>query len=207
MERVELYDTTLRDGTQQEGISLSVEDKLAIARRLDMLGVDYIEGGYAGANPKDDEFFSRIGELDLEHAVVAAFGSTRRAGLDASEDPALNALADCPVEVVTIVGKASASQVRTVLECSLEENLAMVADSIRYLVGRGRRVFFDAEHFFDGHKEEPDYALQVLRAAADAGAERLVLCDTNGGTLPREVAEATNTAANACDVPLRHSHP
>ena len=151
--------------------------------------MDYIEGGYAGANPKDDEFFSRIGELDLEHAVVAAFGSTRRAGLDASEDPALNALADCPVEVVTIVGKASASQVRTVLECSLEENLAMVADSIRYLVGSGRRVFFDAEHFFDGHKEEPDYSLQVLRAAADAGAERLVLCDTNGGTLPREVAD------------------
>ena len=207
MERVELYDTTLRDGTQQEGISLSVEDKLAIARRLDMLGMDYIEGGYAGANPKDDEFFNRIGELELDHAVVAAFGSTRRAGLDASEDPALNALADCPVEVVTIVGKASASQVRTVLECSLEENLAMVADSIRYLVGRGRRVFFDAEHFFDGHKEEPDYALQVLRAAADAGAERLVLCDTNGGTLPREVAEATSTAADACDVPLGiHTH-
>ncbi len=207
MKTVELYDTTLRDGTQQQGISLSVEDKLAITQRLDMLGVEYIEGGYAGANPKDDEFFSRVGELDLHHAQVTAFGSTRRADTDASEDPALNALADCPVDVVTIVGKASAFQVRTVLECSLEENLAMVADSVRYLVGLGKRVFFDAEHFFDGHKGDPEYALQVLRVAAEAGAERLVLCDTNGGTLPSEVAAATRAAASACSVPLGiHTH-
>ena len=207
MKRVELYDTTLRDGTQQQGISLSVEDKLAITRRLDLLGVDYVEGGYAGANPKDDEFFARVGELDLQHAQVAAFGSTRRAGVGASEDPAINALADCPVDVVTIVGKASAFQVRAVIECSLEENLAMVTDSVGYLVGRGKRVFFDAEHFFDGHREEPEYSLQVVKAAAEAGAERLVLCDTNGGMLPGDVAAATSVVAEACDVPLGiHTH-
>ncbi len=195
--QVELYDTTLRDGAQQEGISLSVEDKLAITRRLDELGVHYIEGGYAGANPKDDEYFRRVRTLKLKNAQVAAFGNTRRAGAKAAEDPSLRALVDSGAPVVTLVGKASEFQVKKVLGTSLEENLAMVADSVAYLKKQGRRVFFDAEHFFDGYKSSPAYALQALRVAADAGAERLVLCDTNGGTLPDEVARITAEVANA----------
>ena len=191
MNKIELYDTTLRDGTQQEGISLSVEDKLAITRRLDELGVDVIEGGYAGANPKDDEFFKRARDLKLRHAVLAAFGNTRRANSDAASDPTLKALLDSGAPVLTLVGKASEYQVREVLGTSLEENLAMVADSVRYLKSQGRRVMFDAEHFFDGYKSNRDYALQALRVAIDAGAERVVLCDTNGGTLPTEVGRIT----------------
>jgi 2-isopropylmalate synthase len=187
--KVELYDTTLRDGTQQEGISLSVEDKLAITERLDQLGIDVIEGGYAGANPKDDEYFQRVQSLDLKHAQIAAFGNTRRANAEAASDPTLKALLDTNAPVVTLVGKASEYQVKDVLQTSLEENLAMVADSVRYLKDQGRRVFFDAEHFFDGYKMNPDYALQTLRIAMEAGAERLILCDTNGGTLPSEVAQ------------------
>ena len=187
-DRVELYDTTLRDGTQQEGISLSVEDKLAITERLDRLGIDVIEGGYAGANPKDDEYFERVQSLDLKHAQVAAFGNTRRANIDAESDPTLKALLDTQAPILTLVGKASEYQVLDVLQTSLEENLAMVTDSVRYLKSKGRRVFFDAEHFFDGYKMNPDYAVQSLRIALDAGAERLVLCDTNGGTLPGEIA-------------------
>jgi 2-isopropylmalate synthase len=187
--KVELYDTTLRDGTQQEGISLSVEDKLAITERLDRLGIDVIEGGYAGANPKDDEYFQRVQSLDLKHAQIAAFGNTRRANVDADSDPTLKALLDTNAPVVTLVGKSSEYQVKDVLQTSLEENLAMIADSVQYLKEKGRRVFFDAEHFFDGYKMNAEYALQSLRVAFDAGAERLILCDTNGGTLPSEVAE------------------
>ncbi len=193
MERkIELYDTTLRDGTQQEGISLSVEDKLAIARRLDELGVDVIEGGYAGANPKDDEFFRRAGELGLKNAVLAAFGNTRRANSDAATDPTLQALLDSGAPVLTLVGKSSDYQVREVLATSLEENLAMIADSVRYLREQGRRVMFDAEHFFDGYQSNPEYAVQALRVAIEAGAERVVLCDTNGGTLPSDVGRITS---------------
>ncbi len=187
--KVELYDTTLRDGTQQEGISLSVEDKLAITERLDQLGIDVIEGGYAGANPKDDEYFQRVQSLDLKHAQIAAFGNTRRANIDAESDPTLKALLDTEAPIVTLVGKSSEYQVQDVLRTSLEENLAMIADSVRYLKEKGRRVFFDAEHFFDGYKMNPEYAVQTLRVAMDAGAERIILCDTNGGTLPSEVAE------------------
>jgi len=187
--KVELYDTTLRDGTQQEGISLSVEDKLAITERLDQLGIDVIEGGYAGANPKDDEYFQRVQSLDLKHAQIAAFGNTRRANGDVESDPTLKALLDTNAPVLTLVGKSSEYQVRDVLQTSLEENLAMVADSVRYLKAKGRRVFFDAEHFFDGFKMNAGYAIQSLRVAMEAGAERLILCDTNGGTLPSEVAE------------------
>ena len=187
--KVELYDTTLRDGTQQEGISLSVEDKLAITERLDQLGIDVIEGGYAGANPKDDEYFQRVQSLDLKHAQIAAFGNTRRANVDAESDPTLKALLDTNAPVVTLVGKSSEYQVKDVLQTSLEENLAMVADSVRYLKEHGRRVFFDAEHFFDGYKMNPEYAVQTLRVAMESGAERQILCDTNGGTLPSEVAE------------------
>ena len=187
--KVELYDTTLRDGTQQEGISLSVEDKLAITERLDLLGIDVIEGGYAGANPKDDEYFQKVQLLNLNHAQIAAFGNTRRANLEAASDPTLKALLDTNAPIMTLVGKSSEYQVRNVLETSLEENLAMIADSVKYLKLNGRRVFFDAEHFFDGYKMNAEYAVQALRVAMDAGAERLILCDTNGGTLPTEVSE------------------
>ena len=187
--KVELYDTTLRDGTQQEGISLSVEDKLAITERLDLLGIDVIEGGYAGANPKDDEYFQKVQSLDLKHAQIAAFGNTRRANVEAADDPTLKALLDTNAPIMTLVGKSSEYQVRDVLQTSLEENLAMIADSVSYLKHNGRRVFFDAEHFFDGYKMNAEYAIQALRVAMDAGAERLILCDTNGGTLPTEVAE------------------
>ena len=187
--KVELYDTTLRDGTQQEGISLSVEDKLAITERLDKLGIDVIEGGYAGANPKDDEYFQRVQELHLENAQISAFGNTRRANAKASEDPTLKALLNTNAPILTLVGKSSEYQVKDVLQTSLEENLAMVADSVNYLKEQGRRIFFDAEHFFDGYKMNSEYAVQALRVAMEAGAERLILCDTNGGTLPSEVAE------------------
>ena len=188
---IEIYDTTLRDGAQQSGISLSVEDKLAITKKLDELGVAYIEGGYAGANSKEDQFFERVQQLDLRSSVVTSFGNTRRAGVPAAEDTILNALINSNTSVVTLVGKANIFQVRTVLGVSVEENLAMVADSVEFIKSHGRRVFFDAEHFFDGYKDSPDYALQVLRTAASVGAERLVLCDTNGGTLPHEVAAIT----------------
>ena len=186
---VEIYDTTLRDGAQQEGISLSVEDKLAITRMLDDFGIDIVEGGYAGATPKDDEYFERVRSLGLKHAQIAAFGNTRRADSDCDDDVSMQALLDSGAPITTIVGKASEYQVRVVLETTVEENLAMIADSVSYLKARGRRVFHDAEHFFDGYKDNPDYAIRCLRSAYDAGAERLVLCDTNGGTLPHEVAE------------------
>ena len=186
---VEIYDTTLRDGAQQEGISLSVEDKLAITKMLDEFGVDVIEGGYAGATPKDEEYFERVQGMELKHAEIAAFGNTRRADADCEDDVSIQALLKSGASITTLVGKASEDQVRVVLETTVEENLAMIADSVSYLKARGRRVFYDAEHFFDGYKENPDYAVRCLRSAYDAGAERLVLCDTNGGTLPHEVAE------------------
>ena len=190
---VEIYDTTLRDGAQQEGISLSVEDKLAITQLLDDIGVDIVEGGYAGATPKDVEFFKRVQSLDLQNAEIAAFGNTRRADAGCADDISMQALLESGAPITTIVGKASEYQVMVVLETSVEENLAMIADSVAYLKGRGRRVFYDAEHFFDGFKENPDYALRCLMSAYDAGAERLVLCDTNGGTLPHEIAEIVGT--------------
>ena len=194
---VEIYDTTLRDGAQQEGISLSVEDKLAITQLLDDFGVDIIEGGYAGATPKDDEYFQRVRTLDLKHAQIAAFGNTRHADSDCDDDISMRALIDSGAPITTIVGKASEYQVRVVLETSVEENLAMIADSVSYLKSRDRRVVYDAEHFFDGYKENPDYALRCLRSAYDAGAERLVLCDTNGGTLPHEVADIVSEVKEA----------
>ena len=186
---VELYDTTLRDGAQQEGISLSVEDKLAITRLLDDLGVDIIEGGYAGATPKDDEYFKRVQHMQLQNAEIAAFGNTRRADADCEDDVSMQALLSSDAPIATIVGKASEYQVSVVLETSVEENLAMISDSVSYLKSHGRRVIYDAEHFFDGFKENPDYAVRCLWSAFDAGAERLVLCDTNGGTLPHEIGE------------------
>ncbi|HEY7269685.1 MAG TPA: citramalate synthase [Dehalococcoidia bacterium] len=204
---VQLYDTTLRDGAQMEGISLSVEDKLRIAKKLDELGVHFIEGGWPGANPKDVEFFQRAPELRLRSKLVA-FGSTRRAGGDADSDPTLNGLVAANTDVVTIVGKASDVQVRRVLETSPEENLAMLADSVGFLKSKGKMVFLDAEHFFDGFASEQDYALSCLRSAANAGADGLVLCDTNGGTLPTNLVYAIEVVQKALpSVPLGiHCH-
>ena len=193
---LQLYDTTLRDGAQMEGISLSVEDKLRIAHKIDELGVHFIEGGWPGANPKDIEFFHRAPDLRLR-AKLVAFGSTRLAGGEAASDATLNALVAAGTETVTIVGKASDLQVRRVLETSAEENLAMIADSVRFLKSKGKMVFFDAEHFFDGFVSDERYALACLRAAADNGADGLVLCDTNGGTLPMALVRALDVVKNA----------
>jgi len=205
---VEIYDTTLRDGAQLEGISLTVADKLRIAEQLDRLGVHYIEGGWPGSNPKDEEFFARARtELNLERSRLVAFGSTRRVNGDAAEDATLANLLAAETEVVCIVGKASAYHVTEALRTSLDEGVAMVADSIRYLKSRGRTVFFDAEHFFDGYRDDPEFSLRVLLAAAEAGADCLVLCDTNGGSLPGQVEEmvAAVVAAVDCEVGV-HLH-
>ncbi|MCI2423337.1 citramalate synthase [Saccharopolyspora sp. K220] len=186
-----VYDTTLRDGAQREGISYSVTDKLAVARLLDSLGVGFIEGGWPGALPKDTEFFHRAadGELDLQHAALVAFGATRRAGTKVDEDPQVRALLDSRAPVVTLVAKSDRRHIERALRTDVAENCAMVADTVRYLVGEGRRVFLDAEHFFDGYAFDPDTSLRVLEAAATAGADVVVLCDTNGGQLPLRLAE------------------
>jgi 2-isopropylmalate synthase len=187
-ERVEIYDTTLRDGSQLEGISLTVDDKLRIAEQLDWLGVDYIEAGWPGANPKDDELFRRAAsELSLEHSTLVAFGSTRRVKGKVDSDDTLRHLLEANTEAVCIVGKAWDYHVTEALQTTLDEGVAMVADSIEFLRAAGREVLFDAEHFFDGYRRNPEFSLHVLEAAAQAGASRLVLCDTNGGTLPHEI--------------------
>jgi 2-isopropylmalate synthase len=183
---VKIYDTTLRDGTQGEGISFSVTDKLLIAERLDQFGVDYIEGGFPGSNPRDITFFQEAKKLSLKHARLAAFGSTRRAGVKASEDAQLRTLIESGMPVMTIVGKTWTLHVTEIIRTTLEENLAMIEDSARYLVAAGREVVYDAEHFFDGFKADPDYALRTLAAALKGGATNLTLCDTNGGTLVGE---------------------
>jgi 2-isopropylmalate synthase len=191
---LEIYDTTLRDGSQQEGISLTVNDKLRIARLLDELGVAYIEGGWPGANQKDTEFFSRArSELPLQSAQLAAFGSTRRPHSNVATDEQLAALLTAETEVITLVGKAWDYHVLEALGADLDEGVRMVAESVEYLKAHERRVFFDAEHFFDGFRTDPEFALRVLVAAADAGAERLILCDTNGGTLPSEAMRTIET--------------
>jgi len=188
-EKVDVYDTTLRDGSQQEGLSLTVDDKLRVAEQLDHLGVQYIEGGWPGANPKDAEFFRRAaaGDLDLQTATLVAFGSTRKAGGKAETDPVLADMLAAQTSVVCLVAKSAEWHVTETLRTSLTEAIEMVADSVGYLVSQGRRVFLDAEHFFDGYRSNPGFSTDVLRAAADAGAEVLVLCDTNGGSLPFEV--------------------
>ncbi|MBM3892432.1 MAG: citramalate synthase, partial [Verrucomicrobia bacterium] len=186
--RVTIYDTTLRDGTQGEGVSFSSADKLRIAERLDAFGIHYIEGGWPGSNPKDMEFFDLARKRKFRHAKIAAFGSTRRAKDVCSRDANIQALAEAQTPVVTIFGKTWVLHVREVLRVPLEENLAMIADSVRYFKERGKEVIYDAEHFFDGYKDDPHYALRTLQAAQDAGADLLVLCDTNGGTLPGEVS-------------------
>ncbi len=185
--RIEIYDTTLRDGTQGEGFNLSLQDKLQIAQKLDFLGVDYIEGGFPLSNPKDAAFFREVGSLGLKTAKVSAFGMTRRRGMRAEDDPGMKALLEAQTPVITIVGKTIQSQVENVLQVSLEENLAMIADTIRLLRSAGRQVVYDAEHFFDGFAQNREYALRTLHAAQEAGATVLALCDTNGGSLPEFV--------------------
>src|SRR5215210_6668920 len=191
--RIEIYDTTLRDGTQGEGFNLSLQDKLLIAKKLDDLGVDYIEGGFPLSNPKDVAFFRDVRELNLRHAKVAAFGMTRRRGMRAEEDPGMRALVDAQTPVVTIVGKSSEWQATKVLGVSADENVKMIGDSVRFVRAAGRQVVYDAEHFFDAFKANRNYAVRTLLAAQEAGASVLCLCDTNGGTLPEEVAEAVAT--------------
>jgi 2-isopropylmalate synthase len=199
MRTIEIYDTTLRDGSQGEGVNFSLEDKLAITRRLDEAGIDFVEGGYPLSNPKDAQYFARVAELKLRHSRVCAFGMTRRRGMTAAEDPGMQALLAAGTSIVTIVGKTSAFHVAEVLGVSREENLAMITDTIAHLAQSGREVFYDAEHFFDGWKLDPDYARQTIVAAAQSGATRIVLCDTNGGTLPGEVAQMTAAARAALD--------
>jgi 2-isopropylmalate synthase len=191
-----VYDTTMRDGAQQEGLNLSVQDKLHIARHLDDLGVGYIEGGWPGSNPKDTEFFALAAkELELRHATLAAFGATRRAGVPAADDPLVAALRESGASVVTLVAKSHDKHVELALRTTLEENLAMVHDTVTHLRQEGQRVFLDCEHFFNGYLDNRDYALEVVSTAADAGAEVVVLCDTNGGMLPHWVGEIVTEVA------------
>jgi len=194
---VEVYDTTLRDGTQMEGMSLSCGDKLRIAEQLDALGVDFIEGGWPGSNPKDVEFFERAKDVDWKNVTIAAFGSTCRAQLRAEDDPQLQTLLDAETTVCTLFGKTWNLHVTEVLRTTLEENLRMVGDSVAFLRESDRRVIYDAEHFFDGYKADPEYALETLRAASESGAETLVLCDTNGGSMPWELDEIVRTVRTA----------
>ncbi len=191
--QIQLYDTTLRDGTQREGMSLSAEDKVKIARELDALGISYIEGGWPGSNPKDAEFFQRIQHVELKHAKVAAFGSTRHHKNTCDDDPNIRALVEANTPVVTLVGKSSTLHVEKVLETTLDENVRMISDSVAYFKQLGKEVIYDAEHFFDGYKLDAEYALETIVAAAKAGANVIVLCDTNGGSLPEEVALAVQT--------------
>lgn len=202
MRHIQIYDTTLRDGSQGEGVNFSLQDKLLIAERLDSLGFDFVEGGYPLSNEKDYQFFQRIKDLKLQHSRVSAFGMTRRRGLRCEEDPGMKALLEAGTSVVTIVGKTHDFHVTEVLRVSLEENLAMIADTIRYLREQGRDVIYDAEHFFDGWKANPEYAAKTVRAAAEAGAMLVALCDTNGGSMPEEIASLTREAIAALPVPV-----
>jgi len=205
--RVSLYDTTLRDGCQGEDIALTLADKLRVAERLDELGFDYIEGGWPGSNPRDEDFFREAKKLRLRHARITAFGMTRRAGTSAGKDLNLKKLVESQTPVITIFGKTWQLHVLEDLKISREQNLEIIEDSIEYLRRHTGEVIFDAEHFFDGYKDDPQYALACLRAAAAGGASTLVLCDTNGGSLPGFVAEATRAAAAAVDKPIGiHCH-
>ncbi|MDX1963143.1 MAG: citramalate synthase [Pirellulales bacterium] len=210
MRRIQIYDTSLRDGSQGEGVIFSLQDKLAITRRLDELGFDYVEGGYPLSNEKDAQYFQKVRELPLRHATVCAFGMTRRKGIKPAEDPGMRALLDSHASTITIVGKTSAFHVTEVLRVTLEENLAMIDETLRYLIDQGRQVIYDAEHFFDGWKLNPEYAQQTIVTAARAGAKLIALCDTNGGSMPGEIAEFTRAALAALsptNVPVGiHTH-
>ena len=189
MSKVFIYDTTLRDGTQREGISLSLDDKLKIAKKLDDFGIDYIEGGWPGSNPKDVDFFRKVSSLNLKHAKVTAFGSTRRKDSDVSTDPNIMALLDANTPVITLVGKSWDLHVEDVLQTTMTENLNMIGESVAYCRAQGKEVVYDAEHFFDGYKANPEYAVATVKTAAINGANSVVLCDTNGGSLPWEIEE------------------
>ena len=207
MTRIRIYDTTLRDGSQGEGVNFSLEDKLLITRKLDELGVDFVEGGYPLSNPKDFEYFQEVKKLPLKHTRVAAFGMTRRKNARAEEDTCIKALLEAGTTLVTLVGKTWDLHVKEVLGTTLEENLNMIRDSVACLKAAGREVFYDAEHFFDGYRANAEYALQTLRTAQDAGASVVILCDTNGGTLPEEIAAAVEAARRALGVELGiHCH-
>ncbi len=195
--RVAIYDTTLRDGTQREGISLSVADKLRVTELLDDLGVAYIEGGWPGSNPKDAAYFEAVKALTLKHAKIAAFGSTRRKNSNPANDPNIQALVDADTPVVTVVGKTSMLHVTEVLQTTPDENLRMISDSLRYLKSLGKEVIYDAEHFFDGCKLDFEYGFDTLRAAIEGGADAIVLCDTNGGTMPWEITRFVTAAREA----------
>ena len=204
---VKIYDTTLRDGTQGEGVTFSMEDKVRLAQRMDALGIHYIEGGWPGSNPKDMRFFRRILDVPLKHARIAAFGATRRAGIRAEADPSLQALVEAHTPVATIFGKSWPFHVTHALQTTLPENLAMIEDSIAFLGRHCEEVIYDAEHFFDGFKRDRDYAVETLRRAEAAGTHCLVLCDTNGGTLPHEVAEIVREVRRQVRTPLGiHAH-
>lgn len=205
--RIAIYDTTLRDGSQGEGVNFSLQDKLLLTAKLDELGVDYIEGGYPLSNPKDFEYFQAMRSRPLKHAKVVAFGMTRRKHAEAANDTCIKALLDSETPVVTIVGKTWDMHVTQILGTDLEENLRMIADSVATCKAAGREVFYDAEHFFDGYRANPEYALRTLQAAEQAGASCVILCDTNGGTMPEVIAERVRTVRQQvrCDIGI-HPH-
>jgi len=204
---IQIYDTTLRDGTQREGISLSCEDKIKIARKLDQLGVAFIEGGWPGSNPKDAEFFDRAKDMKWKNALITAFGSTCRVNGSPDDDANIKALLDSRTPVCTVVGKTSTLHVTDVLRTTLEDNLRIIEESLAYLKAQDRRVIYDAEHFFDGYKLDCAYAIETLRAAIRGGAETVVLCDTNGGTMPWELEHIIREVKNKIDQPFGiHTH-
>ena len=207
MRNIVIYDTTLRDGAQGLGISFTVEDKLKIVQKLDELGVSYIEAGNPGSNPKDLEFFERAGSMDLKHARLSAFGSTRRMHITPEQDANVVSLLSANTPVVTIFGKSWDFQVTEILRTTKEENLAMISDTVRFFKGKGKEVIFDSEHFFDGYRADADYAMQTLKAAVDAGADSLCLCDTKGGTFPDQIYDMTAAVARAFSIPVGiHCH-
>lgn len=191
MGRISIYDSTLRDGAQGKGISFTVKDKIKIVKRLDEMGIDYIEAGNPGSNPKDSEFFAEVKKIKLNHSKIVAFGSTRRPNIIANEDKNLQSMLEAKTDTVAIFGKSWASQVKNVLKTTLDENLKMIKDSVSFMVNKGKSTVFDAEHFFDGYKENPEYAMKTLQAAADGGARSLCLCDTKGGSFPSEIKDIT----------------
>ncbi len=207
MKHIEFYDTTLRDGSQSEVINFSLHDKIRLAKRLDDLGFDYIEGGYPGSNAKDCEFFQKIQQEPLTHAKICAFGMTRRKGISADQDAGLKSLLDSNAPVITLVGKASRFQAEEIIRVSAEENLNMIHESIEFLIVAGREVIFDAEHFFDGAKVDFEYSLLCLKTAQQAGAKQVCLCDTNGGSMPSEISGITQLAVNELSIPVGiHPH-
>src|SRR6186713_723946 len=204
---VEIYDTTLRDGSQGEGINFSAQDKLRIAEKIDAFGIQYIEGGWPGSNPKDLEFFKQASKRKWKNAKIAAFSMTRRKGMPVEQDPLMQLILEAKTPVVTIVGKTWLLHVKEVLRAKPDENLGMIGDTIRYLKDHGKRVIYDAEHSFDGYSDEPEYALATWQAAEKAGADCIALCDTNGGRMPREIAATTKFAISKlnCRVGI-HTH-